>query len=118
MSSANPGCLFCNIVAGKVPAQVVYENDHVVAFKDVRPVAPVHALVIPKEHIPGIHDAKPEHADTLGRVLLAARDVAEKLGLGAGGYRLVVNQGPDAGQSVFHIHCHVLGGRTMAWPPG
>jgi histidine triad (HIT) family protein len=113
-----PGCLFCNIVAGTTPAQIVFDNEHVVAFKDIRPAAPVHALVIPKVHVPGIHEATPEHAAVLGQVLLAARDVAEKLGLAAGGYRLVVNQGADAGQSVFHLHCHVLGGRPMAWPPG
>ena len=113
-----PGCLFCNIVAGKTPAQIIYDNDHVVAFKDIRPAAPVHALVIPKTHITGIHDATAEHAAVLGQVLLAARDVAEKLGLGEGGYRLVINQGADAGQSVFHLHCHVIGGRPMAWPPG
>jgi histidine triad (HIT) family protein len=113
-----PGCLFCNIVAGKTPAEIVFDNDHVLAFKDIRPAAPVHALVIPKVHIPGIHEATPEHAAALGQVLLAARDVAEKLGLASGGYRLVVNQGADAGQSVFHLHCHVLGGRSLAWPPG
>ena len=113
-----PGCLFCNIVAGKIPAEIVFDNEHVLAFKDIRPAAPVHALVIPKAHITGIHDATPEHAAMLGHVMLAARDVAEKLGLAAGGYRLVVNQGADAGQSVFHLHCHVLGGRPMAWPPG
>ena len=113
-----PGCLFCNIVAGKTPAEIVFDNDHVLAFKDIRPAAPVHALVIPKVHIPGIHEATPEHAAALGHVLLAARDVAEKLGLASGGYRLVVNQGADAGQSVFHLHCHVLGGRSLAWPPG
>ncbi|HEY5145629.1 MAG TPA: histidine triad nucleotide-binding protein [Polyangiaceae bacterium] len=113
-----PGCLFCNIVAGTTPAQIVFDNEHVLAFKDIRPAAPVHALVIPKAHVPGIHEATPEHAEVLGQVLLAARDVAEKLGLAAGGYRLVVNQGADAGQSVFHLHCHVLGGRPMAWPPG
>jgi histidine triad (HIT) family protein len=112
------GCLFCNIVARTVPAQIVLENDHVVAFRDIRPVAPTHALVIPKKHVTGIHDATPEDAAMLGQVLLAARDVAEQLGLADGGYRLVVNQGPDAGQSVFHLHCHVIGGRTMAWPPG
>ncbi len=112
------GCLFCNIVAGKTPAQVVYENEHVVAFRDIRPVAPVHALVIPRTHIPGVHDVTPEQAATIGQVILAARDVAEKLGLAEGGYRLVFNQGPDAGQSVAHVHCHVLGGRQMAWPPG
>jgi histidine triad (HIT) family protein len=113
-----PGCLFCNIVAGKTPAQIIYDNDHVVAFKDIRPAAPVHALVVPKTHITGIHDATPEDAAVLGQVLLAARDVAEKLGLGEGGYRLVINQGADAGQSVLHLHCHVIGGRPMAWPPG
>jgi histidine triad (HIT) family protein len=112
------GCLFCNIVEKKTPAEIVHENEHVVAFKDIRPVAPTHALVIPRRHIAGVHDAKPEDAALLGQLLLAARDVAEKLGLEAGGYRLVLNQGPDAGQSVFHMHCHVLGGRAMAWPPG
>ena len=111
------GCLFCNIVAKTTPAQIVLENDHVVAFRDLRPVAPSHALVIPKKHITGVHEATGEDAAALGQVLLAARDVAEKLGLASGGYRLVINQGPDAGQSVFHIHCHVMGGRQMGWPP-
>ena len=113
-----PGCLFCNIVAKTTPAQIIFENDHVVAFKDIRPVAPVHALVIPRQHIAGVHEATPEDAAVLGQVLLAARDVAEQLGLEKGGYRLVVNQGADAGQSVFHLHCHVLGGRQLGWPPG
>ena len=113
-----PGCLFCNIVAGKTPAQIVHDSEHVVAFKDIRPVAPVHVLVIPKEHIPGIHEATPAQAEALGQVLLGARDVAEKLGLAEGGYRLVINQGADAGQTVFHLHCHVIGGRPMGWPPG
>lgn len=112
------GCLFCNIVARTIPAQIVLENDHVLAFKDIRPVAPTHALVIPKKHVVGVHDATPEHAAMLGQLLLAARDVAESLGLAQSGYRLVVNQGPDAGQSVLHLHCHVMGGRPMAWPPG
>ena len=113
-----PGCLFCNIVAGTTAAQIVYDNAHVVAFKDIRPMAPVHALVIPKVHITGIHEATAEHAEALGHVLLAARDVAEKLGLHTTGYRTVINNGADAGQSVFHLHVHVLGGRAMAWPPG
>ena len=113
-----PGCLFCNIVAKTTPAQIIFENDHVLAFKDIRPVAPVHALVIPRQHITGIHEATPADVEVLGRVLLAARDVAEQLGLAEGGYRLVVNQGKNAGQSVLHLHCHVLGGRPMAWPPG
>jgi histidine triad (HIT) family protein len=115
---ANPDCLFCKIVAKTIPAKVVLENDHVVAFEDVRPMAPKHALVIPKRHIPGVHDATPDDAALLGQVVLAARDVAEKLGLAESGYRLVMNQGADGGQSVFHLHCHVLGGRAMAWPPG
>ncbi len=112
------GCLFCNIVAKTTPAQIVFEDAFAIAFRDIRPVAPTHVLVVPKAHVEGIHDAKPEHAEMLGRVLLAARDVAEKLGLAAGGYRLAINQGPDAGQSVLHLHCHVIGGRPMAWPPG
>jgi histidine triad (HIT) family protein len=111
-------CLFCNIAAGKIPAKIVLETTNVLAFEDIRPVAPVHALVIPRKHVAGIHDATPEDAALLGELALAARDVAEKLGLGTGGYRLVMNQGPDAGQSVFHLHCHVIGGRSMAWPPG
>src|SRR5579872_3179648 len=97
-------CLFCKIIKRKIPSDIVYENDHVLAFKDVRPVAPTHALVIPKKHLVGIAEA--------------TREVAGKLGLGAGGYRLVVNNGADASQSVFHLHLHVLGGRPMAWPPG
>ncbi len=111
-------CLFCNIVARTTAAQIVFENEHVVAFKDIRPVTPVHALVVPKKHIVGIHDATPDDSHALGQLMLAARDVAEKLGLSEGGYRLVINQGADAGQSVLHLHCHVLGGRSMAWPPG
>ena len=111
-------CLFCNIVGRTVPAQILLENDQVLAFQDIRPVAPVHALVIPKKHIAGVHEASPEDGALLGAVVLAARDVAEKLGVGASGYRLVMNQGASAGQSVFHLHCHVIGGRPLAWPPG
>jgi len=115
---SNPDCLFCKIVAKTIPAKVVLENEHVVAFEDVRPMAPRHALVIPKRHITGVHDATAGDAALLGQVVLAARDAAEKLGLGESGYRLVMNQGADGGQSVFHLHCHVLGGRAMGWPPG
>jgi histidine triad (HIT) family protein len=112
------GCLFCNIVARKVPSKIVLENDHALSFEDIRPAAPKHALVIPKKHIAGIHEATPEDTALLGELLAMARATAEKLGLESGGYRLVVNQGPDAGQSVFHLHVHVLGGRALAWPPG
>ena len=111
------GCLFCNIAARTTPAQIVLENDHVVAFKDIRPVAPTHVLVIPKKHVAGVHEATASDAEVLAQVVFGARDVADQLGLGSG-YRLVINQGPDAGQSVFHIHCHVLGGRSLGWPPG
>jgi histidine triad (HIT) family protein len=111
-------CLFCNIVSRAIPAQIVLENDDVIAFNDIRPAAPAHVLVIPKKHIVGIHEATPGDAAILGTVLLAARDIAEKLGLAETGYRLVVNQGADAGQSVMHLHAHVIGGRPLAWPPG
>jgi len=111
-------CLFCKIVARQVPANVVLENPHVLAFHDVNPAAPTHALVVPKRHIASIHEATREDAALLGELMLAGRAVAEQLGLGESGYRLVLNTGKDAGQSVFHLHLHVLGGRPMAWPPG
>lgn len=111
-------CLFCKIVAREISASVVLEDDHVLAFRDIHPAAPTHVLVIPKKHITSVADATDEDGALMGKVLLAARDVAAKLGLIEGGYRLVVNHGPDAGQSVFHVHCHVLGGRALAWPPG
>jgi histidine triad (HIT) family protein len=111
-------CLFCDIVSRTTPARVVLEDDHVLAFEDIHPAAPTHVLVIPKAHVGGVHDTGPGHVESLGRVVVAARDVAEKLGLGGSGYRLVINQGRDGGQSVGHLHCHVLGGRALAWPPG
>jgi histidine triad (HIT) family protein len=110
-------CLFCKIVDKKVPASVVHENDHVLAFRDIHPAAPTHVLVIPKKHIVGMHELTDADRGTVAEVFLAARDVAEKLGLPPTGYRVVVNNGPDAGQSVFHLHVHVIGGRAMAWPP-
>jgi histidine triad (HIT) family protein len=112
------GCLFCNIVARAIPAQIIHENEHVLSFRDIHPMAPTHALVIPKKHIVGVHEATASDVDLLGQIVLAARNVAESLGLGASGYRLVVNQGNDGGQSVLHLHCHVMGGRPLAWPPG
>jgi histidine triad (HIT) family protein len=112
------GCLFCNILEKKIPATVVYEDDHALAFRDLRPMAPTHVLVIPKKHIAAIHDLTAEHTETMGNVLLAARRVADQEGLTKDGFRLVINDGDAAGQTVHHIHVHVLGGRSLTWPPG
>ncbi len=111
-------CLFCKIVNREIKADIVRENEHALAFRDIHPAAPTHVLVIPKRHIAAIHDAKADDAALLGQLVLLARDVAEEVGLAENGYRLVVNNGRDAGQSVFHVHVHVLGGRALAWPPG
>ena len=112
------GCLFCNLLEKKIPADVVYEDEHALAFRDIRPVAPTHVLVIPKRHMPAIHDVTEADAETLGRLLVAARKVADQLGVTADGYRLVINDGDAAGQTVHHVHVHVLGGRSLSWPPG
>lgn len=112
------GCLFCNILEKKIPATVVYEDDHTLAFRDIRPMAPTHVLVIPKKHIAAIHDLEDGDVETVGRVMVAARRVADKEGLVESGFRLVVNDGDAAGQTVHHIHVHVLGGRNLGWPPG
>jgi len=112
-----PDCIFCRIVAGHAPAQIVYRGEGVTAFRDIHPQAPVHILIIPDRHIPSLAEAQPEDAELLGRLLLVARQLAEQEGLG-NGYRLVLNTGRHAGQSVFHLHFHLLGGRGMRWPPG
>jgi histidine triad (HIT) family protein len=111
-------CLFCKIVAKEIPAKILFEEPDLLAFHDINPGAPAHVLVIPKVHLAGLADAKPEHAELLGKLLEAARRAAVETGVSASGYRVVVNSGPDAGQSVFHLHVHVLGGRALAWPPG
>lgn len=110
-------CLFCNIVAGEIPAKKAYEDDELFAFHDINPQAPVHVLVIPRRHIASLDDAGEEDGALLGRVLLVARDLARELGVD-GRYRVVNNCGAPAGQSVFHVHFHLLGGRPMGWPPG
>jgi histidine triad (HIT) family protein len=112
------GCLFCKIVSREIPSKIVLEDEHLLAFEDIRPAAPKHALVIPKKHIVGLREATEEDEALLGKLLLAARKVGDALGVGESGFRTVINQGPNAGQSVFHLHVHVLGGRGMAWPPG
>ena len=111
-------CLFCKVVNKEVAAKVLFEDEELVAFSDIRPVAPTHALVIPKRHIPSLDQASPADAALLGHLLLAAQRVARETGIDASGWRAVINNGADAGQSVFHVHVHVLGGRPMAWPPG
>ncbi|MBX3203015.1 MAG: histidine triad nucleotide-binding protein [Labilithrix sp.] len=111
-------CLFCNILEKKVPATVVFEDEHALAFRDIRPVAPTHVLVIPKKHLAAVHDLDDTHAEDVGRLLVAARRVADQEGLTKDGYRLVINDGDAAGQTVHHIHVHVLGGRSLSWPPG
>lgn len=110
--------IFEKIIARQIPAQIVYEDDLVVAFRDNNPKAPVHILIVPRKNIPRLADAKADDARVLGHLLLKAAEVAEKAGLKRSGYRLVINNGPDAGESVPHLHCHILGGRKLAWPPG
>jgi histidine triad (HIT) family protein len=111
-------CLFCKIVDKQIPSKMVFEDDEVFAFHDINPMAPTHILVIPKRHIVGLNEAVAEDQALLGKLLLSAQRAAQQTGIGETGYRVVVNNGPHAGQSVFHLHVHVLGGRGMAWPPG
>ena len=110
--------LFEKIVARQVPAQIVYEDDLVIAFKDIKGQAPAHVLIVPKKAIPRIADATVDDERVLGHLLLKAAEIARQLGVGESGYRLVINNGPDAGESVPHLHCHILGGRLLGWPPG
>ena len=111
-------CLFCRIVDGDIPAEIIYESDTALAFRDINPQAPTHVLVIPRRHISTIDDLQVEDQELVGSLFTAAKDVAQQEGLADGGYRTVMNCGEGAGQSVFHIHLHVLGGRLMNWPPG
>lgn len=110
-------CVFCDIVEGKIPAKVIHEDHLALAFHDVSPKAPTHVLVIPREHITDLDEAAPEQELLLGHLLIAAKEVAAKAGLGRG-YRVVINRGEHGGQTVDHLHVHVLGGRPLAWPPG
>ncbi len=110
--------LFEKIVAREIPAQIIYEDDTYLAFRDINPQAPTPALILPNGAIPRIAEAQPADAQLVGNLLLKAAEVADKLGLKKGGYRLVINNGPDGGETVPHLHCHILGGRHMTWPPG
>jgi histidine triad (HIT) family protein len=109
-------CLFCKIAAGQIPSKAVQQNDRFYAFRDINPQAPVHILAIPREHVATLNDAL--DAGMIGGLLLFARDVAKAEGLSERGYRVVLNTNKDGGQTVFHLHAHVLGGRALEWPPG
>jgi histidine triad (HIT) family protein len=111
-------CLFCRIAGKKIPAAVVYEDDEMIAFRDIAPKAPLHAVFIPKKHIETLNDISKEDAPLLGRMMAAAKDTAAREGFSEKGYRIVVNCNKDAGQEVFHVHMHLMAGRKFMWPPG
>jgi histidine triad (HIT) family protein len=111
-------CIFCKIADHSIPSKIVFEDDNIVAFEDITPQAPTHILIVPRKHISTLNEATDAHRDLLGSVVLAAVNVAKDRQLSSSGYRLVWNTNRGAGQSVFHIHLHLLGGRAMAWPPG
>jgi histidine triad (HIT) family protein len=114
----DPECLFCKVAAGDIPAERVYESDHVIGFRDINPQAPTHVLFIPREHIPTINDIDDAHHGLIGELFGAAKAVAAEEGHAEDGYRVVMNCNERAGQSVFHIHLHLLAGRRLDWPPG
>ena len=116
--SPDPDCIFCKIVGGQIPAEIVFQNDQVTAFRDVNPQMPVHVLVVPNQHIANTEALEPEHDTIVGAVIRSGREVARREGLSERGYRLVMNTGRDANNTVPHLHMHVMGGRTMGWPPG
>jgi len=113
----DPNCPFCRILRGELPAKKVHEDEHVFAFEDIRPQAPTHVLIIPKKHFTGLKEAEAADAEVIGRCHLVAAAIARQRKI-ENGYRTVLNVGPGAGQSVFHLHVHLLGGRHLAWPPG
>lgn len=112
------GCIFCNIVAGAIPSDVVYRDEHVTAFRDIEPMAPLHVLMVPNEHVASAEDLEERHEAALGRLLRAASLVARREGVAPNGYRLTINTGRDANQVVPHLHLHLMGGRKFGWPPG
>jgi len=111
-------CLFCKMVAGEIKPQLVYQDDDLIAFRDIAPQAPVHVLIVPRKHIASLNEAKPEDAELLGKLALAAQKIARQEGIAASGYRTVNNCNADAGQTVFHIHIHLLGGKRLVTPFG
>jgi len=110
-------CIFCKIITQEIPATIIYQDEHVIAFNDIKPRAPIHKLIIPRKHIGTLNES--EHADTLvlGQLLQVAKQLANEAGIADSGYRVVMNCNPDGGQEVFHIHLHLLGGRQLSWPP-
>jgi len=111
-------CLFCKIINRDIPGSIVYEDDRVLAFNDINPQAPTHVLVVPKRHIASLNELQPGDDQILGELVRRAAAIAKERGISAGGFRTVFNTNSDAGQTVFHIHLHLLGGRSMSWPPG
>jgi histidine triad (HIT) family protein len=111
-------CIFCKIVNKDIPAELIFEDEQIVAFNDINPQAPIHILIIPKEHFASLNDIPEEKKELLSHILLRARQIAQNIGIEENGYRIVLNTARDSGQEVFHIHFHLLGGRRMTWPPG
>jgi histidine triad (HIT) family protein len=111
-------CIFCKIVGGEIPAELVYQDDEVLAFRDINPQAPIHMLIVPKRHIATLNDITPNDAGLIGKLYLVARQLANDMGVADNGYRTLINCNKDGGQDVFHIHLHLLAGRRMGWPPG
>ena len=111
-------CIFCRIIERSLPSRIVFEDDEIVAFEDANPQAPIHTLIVPRKHLASLKDATPDDAPLLGRLFLVAAQLARERGLETQGYRTVINTGSWAGQSVFHLHLHLLGGRVFRWPPG
>ena len=111
-------CIFCKIIKGEIPSEKIYEDDMVLSFKDIEPAAPVHVLIIPKKHIDSINDLTEEDSKIIAHIYLVAKQIAAELGIDEKGYRIVTNCGEGAGQTVHHVHFHLLGGRSFAWPPG
>lgn len=111
-------CIFCKIINGDIPSDKIFEDDKVFIFRDIAPEAPQHVLIVPKEHINNINELEEKHKSLIGHIFLCARDIAKKLEIDDNGYRVVVNTGEDGGQTVSHIHFHLLGGRSLNWPPG
>lgn len=111
-------CLFCKMVAGEIQPDKVHDDEHVLAFRDINPQAPVHILIVPKVHVASLDELRDEHTEVVGRLYQAAKEIARQEGIAERGYRTVMNCNADGGQTVFHLHVHLLGGRHMTWPPG